>query len=120
TGTFTVVGVTLEIWHSHPCSTSHVAEQPSPSTLFPSSQASGLSASSPGRRKPSPHAEVQAAVAPPPLGRQPGSISHRGEQPSPLFTLPSSQRSPKSTTPSLLHTSGGVKHSMPAPDSVQE
>jgi hypothetical protein len=61
------------------------AEQPSPATTLPSSQAS------PGERFPSPHFKVEVHL-PPCAGQSKfGSFAHRPVQPSPGSAFPSSQ-----------------------------
>src|SRR6188768_4059144 len=65
TGTSMTVGVTPEAAQVQPASTRHVAEQPSPAVVLPSSQAFGLATISLESKKPSPQTEVHAVVAPP-------------------------------------------------------
>src|SRR5262245_21857983 len=78
--------------HMNPASNLHVAEQPSPDRLLPSSQ------SSPERTMPSPHLPEQAPAVPP--DGQAGSGTQVAEQPSNGVALPSSQPSAPSFLPS--------------------
>src|SRR3954469_15513989 len=87
-----------------PCSTVQIEEQPSPSTVLPSSQSSLIS-------RPSPQPDVQDS----PL--QSGSRRQSAEQPSNGALLPSSQLSAPSTTPlphlASVHTLGIPEHFFP-------
>src|SRR5512140_402390 len=74
---------------SHPGSSLHVAEQPSPERVLPSSHSSS------GSLRPSPQGEVQPLV---PV--QMGSDLQSGAQPSPGMVLPSSHDSLPSLLPS--------------------
>ena len=69
-----------------PASTWQLCEQPSPSRMLPSSQASS-------NTKPSPHSELQVPLL------QSSSVWQVAEQPSRDFSLPSSQLSPGSRVP---------------------
>src|SRR5438876_1188589 len=77
--------------HIQPGSTPQAAEQPSPSAVPPSSQASAPA------RMPSPQVVVQTDGSP--LQLKPGSTMQTPEQPSPFARLPSSQSFVASTTP---------------------
>src|SRR5260221_6297834 len=81
-GGFGLRGTSLQL---KPGSTLHFDEQPSPSTVLPSSQSWPLTLSI-GSRRPSPQTVAQA----PPVGGQTGSRRQKGEQPSPVAVLPSS------------------------------
>src|SRR6187431_1609649 len=89
----------------NPVSFVHVEEQPSPSMVLPSSQSSLIS-------RPSPHSDLQGAVA------QFGSRRQSVEQPSNGVVLPSSQLSAPSTLPlpqvAFVHTLGAPSHFLPS------
>src|SRR5260221_10799793 len=92
-GRFIVVGTTMTSLHLKPGSTLHVPEQPSPSTVLPSSH-SWPFALSMASSNPSPQAVAHA----PPAAGQTGSRRQKGEQPSPVAVLPSSHCSEPSLT----------------------
>src|SRR5450432_3723084 len=75
----------------NPFSIMHFEEQPSPSTVLPSSH----SLPSPANRRPLP----QTFMQPPPATGHLGSIRQKGEQPSPVTLLPSSHCSEPSGLP---------------------
>src|SRR5262245_11638134 len=92
-----------------PGSIVHVAEQPSPPTVLPSSH----SFLSPGNSRPLPHTVLHG----PPPGGHTGSRRQSGEHPSPVTVLPSSHCSEPSCLPLpqvvAAHTVGPVQP--PAP-----
>src|SRR5450432_1297039 len=92
-GSTSLSGFVVIVVQLKPSSFLHFEEQPSPSTVLPSSQFVG-SIRSAGRSRPSPQADMQG----PPVGGQTGSRRQNGEQPSPVTMLPSSHCS----EPSLI------------------